>query len=227
MQADSLLRIHLNTHRIRRPNIDGDKAEMTGLLTDNQQRIRVTVNRYNDNACQIIMNRYPSHNPKQMFANYFNPIDTEKNIFNHFFTSATLPTIQQHLIALLTYWTNPSPTERVNTLSRLIRRIPREKLTYSPQDHTLYYRTQQNPKTIYWNDLHEIKSWCPIPILKYVADKREWNKDPHYSIISHLIFQYQWDEHQPLSMHETIQLIRQAQALNIPSLPKDLSEICR
>lgn len=37
--------------------------------------------------------------------------------------------------------------------------------------------------------------------------------------------QYQWDEHQPLSMHETVQLIRQAQALNIPSLPKDLSEI--
>lgn len=207
MQADSLLRIHLNTHRIRRPNIDGDKAEITGLLTDNQQRIRVTVNRYNDNACQIIMNRYPSHNPKQMFANYFNPIDTEKNIFNHFFTSATLP------------------TEHINILSRLIHRVPRETITYSQQDHTLYFHNQQNQRSIYWNDLQKIKSWCPIPTLKYVANKREWIKEPHYSIVSRLIFRSSLDEHQPLSMHETINIIRRAQALNIPSLPKDLSEI--
>lgn len=228
MQADSLLRINLCAHQINQPNIDsdGDEAEMTGILTDNQDRIHIIVNRYNNKKYNITINRYPSDTPKKrhhMITNYFDPTDVEKEIFDSFFASTPLPTIQQQLITLLTYWTNPPPAEHIDTLSRLIRRIPRGKMAHPTKDHILYYFDQQNQKNIYWDALQEIESWCPLPMYKYEANGKTWVKTYERNIISEILSHYGWNEHYPLSMHETIKLIRQAQALNIPSLPKDLS----
>lgn len=230
MQADSLLRIHLHTHNIRLRNAKyrNDEANITGVLHDNQMPIHIVINRYIRNKYSLKMLRYTSDTPPRphhIITNFFTPTDKEKALLNPFFVSTPLPILQQHLITLFAQWTNAAFTEHTKILSQIIGRIPRKQLGYSDENNKLFYYDAQNKEYTYWDSLNKIHSWCNPPQFIYTPQNNTWEKEYSIDIISYVLSRYQWDDHHPLSMHETIKLIRQAQALNIPCLPKDLSGI--
>lgn len=245
MQADSLLRIHLHTHNIylyvdadindifKGFSGDYDNAKITGILIDDQTPIRISITRYNENKKYgFIIDGQKSHTSTEyhlLITDYFTPNAKEKDLFDAFFTSTPLPILQQHLTTILAQRTNNHDTfiEHISIVTRLIQRIPRNALEYFNEENTLCYQDTQhknNTMRTYWDSLDNIHAWCYPPIFYYSPRYEMWMQKDHDDIISHIMSQYPWDEHHPLSMHETIKLIRQARALGIPSLPKDLSQ---
>lgn len=245
MQADSLLRIHLYTHNIHNKTnttdffgvntinfCNNDKTEMTGVLIDDQTPIHILITHHKKTKkYSFAISSYKNNPPtkqQSLIADYFTPDTEEKALFDAFFTSTPLHILQQHLTKIFAQRINIDFVEHTDILTRLIQRIPRRVLGYSNKDYRLYYQnTQHKDYTThtYWDSLDKIHAWCHRPRFYYLPENNTWEQNQCIDIISHIMSQYPWDEHHPLSMHETIQLIRQAQALNIPSLPKDLSEI--
>lgn len=220
MQPDSLCRISLQTHKITHHS-----AMLYGQLNDDASNIHLTLSRINHQQYSISIMRQKNNSANQyssIFNYYTTPTNAEQTHLTPFFESTSLSVLEQHITTLLTQWIKPSSIERMNILLHFMRRVHHHRLQYEDTTNRLYYYDEKGHKHVYWDSLSEIHQWCDIPPFHYCPEAKKWRSKNIPHIVPYLLTNQQWNRPHTSSMHESINILRRAKALHIPSFPHDI-----